>query len=280
MDGIRESNRLLPDRWAESSMVAYLLGQLPQDSAAELEDAFFADEELFAALRSVETELIHAYLRGGLTGARLQRFEEVYAGSTAGGRRLEAEREWFEAAKLVDEGKRTGGVELRDRWWRGFFSDGSAAMKFAAVLVCLAGALVFGWLVHRVAGIEAEVRGLRAGLSAPASAPQLVASFVLAPGLTRGEGAQKRIVLPGNAGQVRFELELEGVPRHDAYHAVLQVVDGYEVWSGRVSSEGSTVSAIMPASVLSRNDYKLTLEGTGPHAEAVSPSYLFSVVGR
>lgn len=270
-----------PDRRDETSMVAYLLGQLPEDEAAELESSFFLDEGLFAALCSVEAELIHAYLRGELTGPRLRRFEEVYSGSTPRGRRLAAEREWFEAAKLVSGEKRTGGAVTRTRWWRGFFSTDGAAPKFAMVSASLIAALVFGWLAHRIIGVEAALSSMRADLAARGGTPQRVASFVLTPGQTRGDSAPKRILLPGNTALVRFELQLDGPAKQQAYTATLRAVDGYEVWSGSVFPEKGTMTATLPAGVLVRNDYKLTLEARGAHAAvADAPSYVFSVVGR
>src|SRR5580658_3828550 len=138
MDGIRELEDLPPDGWDEPSMIAYLLAQLPPDAAADLEAALFRDERLFTELCCVETELIHVYLRGELTGPHLQRFKEVYSSEPARARRLATEREWFEAAKLIEKGQRTGADSGR-RWpWR-FWKTGGF-LRFAAVSAFLAAA--------------------------------------------------------------------------------------------------------------------------------------------
>ena len=88
-------------------------------------------------------------------------------------------------------------------------------------------------------------------------------------------------MLPAGAAQVRFDLELDGPARQDAYNAILQAVDGYEVWSGRAIRSDGGLSAIVPAGVLTRNDYKLTLEAVGRNGKVeTQPSYLFSVMTR
>jgi hypothetical protein len=257
-------------------MIAYLLGLLPQDAAAALEASFFTDERLFADLCLAETGLIHAYLRGELAGSRLERFEEVYSGAGPRARRLAVEREWFEAAKLVDK-KRAA----THNWPLPKFFRPGGALRFAVVAAFLLLILDTFWLVRRIAGIERAVRAVRSDVAGRLTERPPLAAFVLTPGLTRGASAPKRLLLPAGAAQVHFDLELDGPARQDAYNATLQVVDGYEVWSGRAIRSDGGLSAIVPASVLTRNDYKLTLEAVGQNGKAeAQPSYLFSVMSR
>ncbi|MGA2739011.1 MAG: hypothetical protein ABSG65_16355 [Bryobacteraceae bacterium] len=267
---------MAPDGRDEPSMIAYLLGLLPQDAAAALEASFFTDERLFDDLCLAETELIHAYLRGEFTGPRLKRFEEVYSSTTARARRLAAEREWFEAAKLVAK----NGAATHNWLFRKLFRTGRL-LNFAVVFAFLILVLDTLWLVHRITGIELAVRTVRSDLAMRFAERQPLASFVLTPGLTRGASAPKRLQLPAGAAQVRFELQVDGPAKQDAASAILQVVDGYEVWSGRVLRTEGGLSVVVPTSVLTRNDYKLTLGTLGQDGKAeTAPSYLFSVTGR
>jgi hypothetical protein len=185
MDGIRESNRLLPDRWAESSMVAYLLGQLPQDSAAELEDAFFADEELFAALRSVETELIHAYLRGDY--GQVRAFQKSTRDTQPAGQKVRG-RMCRESEPAVSSRPLVAWFFLRP-----------AAMKFA-LLACRPGRW-FRLLFIALRESRPRVRGLQRFVGARA-ASTCRARLALIDRVRAPETA-----VPGNAGQaLRIEL--------------------------------------------------------------------------
>ena len=59
-------------------LVRYLLGLLPDEVTERIDEASIADDEVAARLRIVETDLIDSYVRGQLTGARLERFESYY----------------------------------------------------------------------------------------------------------------------------------------------------------------------------------------------------------
>ena len=59
---------------------------------------------MFSAISAVETELIHEYLRGGLSGSLREQFESAYLADASRAQRVAAEWEWFEAARLVRRG--------------------------------------------------------------------------------------------------------------------------------------------------------------------------------
>jgi anti-sigma factor RsiW len=66
------------DHISNESMKAYLLGQLPEDQAAVLEEKYFTNREFFLQVQSAETALISDYLDGNLPSAEKQRFESRY----------------------------------------------------------------------------------------------------------------------------------------------------------------------------------------------------------
>ena len=51
----------------DSTLRAYLLGQLPADDAARLEEQVLQDEEAFELLRSIEDDLFDEHARNGLS---------------------------------------------------------------------------------------------------------------------------------------------------------------------------------------------------------------------
>jgi hypothetical protein len=62
-------------------LVRYLLGLLLEEDAERLDAASIADDDVAAALRTAEDDLVDAYVRGLLTGETLERFESFYLAS-------------------------------------------------------------------------------------------------------------------------------------------------------------------------------------------------------
>jgi hypothetical protein len=65
----------------DQQLVRYLLGLLPEDDVERLDEMSIADDEVAWRLRTVENDLVDAYLRGTLTGEMHERFESVYLAS-------------------------------------------------------------------------------------------------------------------------------------------------------------------------------------------------------
>jgi len=87
------------DHISNESMRSYLLGQLPDDQAAVLEEEYFSNREVFLKIQSVETALIADYLDGGLSFAEKQRFESRYLQTPLLKKKVEAVRQQRNAVK-------------------------------------------------------------------------------------------------------------------------------------------------------------------------------------
>jgi hypothetical protein len=165
-------------------MKAYLLGQLPEDQAAVLEEEYFTNREFFLQMQSAETALISDYLDGSLSSAEKQRFESRYLQVPLLQRRLE------EVRRLRAVPPSAARASLRPPL--------RLAFGTATVLV-----LVLGIWLYR---------------SRPANPPgggpmqaqvQSVAVVRLAPGLIKGPGAQQaQFDPPGNGHAINLVLEL------------------------------------------------------------------------
>ena len=59
----------------------YLLGLLPDEDAERLDEMSISDDEVAGRLRVVENDLVDAYVRGTLSGEKLERFESFYLSS-------------------------------------------------------------------------------------------------------------------------------------------------------------------------------------------------------
>jgi hypothetical protein len=109
-------------------------------------------------------------------------------------------------------------------------------------------------------------------------------SFILTPGLLRDTDGMKHLPLPPTASQVRLQLKLQRPVSYPRYRAVLQTLDGVELWSRNLAragaiAPGQTVVASLPAKHLPPGDYILALKGqtTDGKVEEID-DYYFSIV--
>jgi hypothetical protein len=260
-------------------MIGYLLGDLPEEAAEELESACFSDDSLFAALCAVERELIHAYLRDSLTGPRRERFEAAYLHSPARARRLAAEREWFEAARLMSSTKRRGAAGSLSEAVRKLLRGGGPVLRFALLSAPVVAIVAFGWLAFRSARIEHEFQEIRADAEARTAQSQPLLAFVLTPGSTRGAAGPQRLAIPTAAARVELDLYLGDTQRLPAYQATLLTADDAQVWSSLSAPTGNEVKVLVPTAALPRQDYKLLLQAPGASGSTVA-SYVFGVERR
>jgi hypothetical protein len=101
-------------------------------------------------------------------------------------------------------------------------------------------------------------------------------SFVLMPGLTRDAEGPKPLVIPPDAGSVRFQLDLKSKGVFKSYRAEVQTVEGQQVWSQDVPTPTLTI----PARVLPRGDYVIALKGISAGAELEYAGEFYFTVSR
>src|SRR5215472_4164594 len=65
----------------DRQLIRYLLGMLSDRDAERLDEQSIVDDEMVSRLRSVENDLVDAYVRGTLQGELLERFESYYHAS-------------------------------------------------------------------------------------------------------------------------------------------------------------------------------------------------------
>src|SRR5512133_1807767 len=102
----------------EALIARYLLGELPEEQQAEIEDRAFADKQYLASITAVENDLIDEYVRNELRGVERQRFEKQFLASAERRKRVEFARA---LANVVDEQtvtKKTVVYETKSWSWR------------------------------------------------------------------------------------------------------------------------------------------------------------------
>jgi hypothetical protein len=260
------------DRPDHDTIVRYVLGTLPEEEQARLEEEFFRDDACFEHVLAVEDDLLHEYAQGGLSEDERGRLVERLVRTPAGQQRLARARALLDA---LQEGRRTSAP--RARWLP------------AAAAVLVAGGV--GWLVAGRpsvdrAGVDPTPSPLGAGpapngpspvVSTPSAAS--VAALALAPGLSRAEAAPRRVTLSGSVAMLRLALAVPDHGRHTDYRAVLLTAEGPQAWSGTGSrTSPGTVTVEVPAVRLAEGDYELILTATDGARRDEVASYSFGVL--
>ena len=81
----------------EDACARYLLGELSEQEQTDLEEAYFADDNLFERFLVVKDALVDAYARGDLTGHKRERFEQHFLASEPRQQRVEEARGFIRA---------------------------------------------------------------------------------------------------------------------------------------------------------------------------------------
>ncbi len=272
----------MPEPWDQITLRDYLLGKLSPAEAETLENAYITDDGLFEDLRTAERELVHSYLRNSLPDPLRRDFEAVYLTNPVRRRRLETEREWFEAVRLsAAAAAAQAGFWAR---WTDWLTAGSAGRRSALVACAAFGLLLlFSVPVALWRRSAAPVPAPSAtAVVPPQTVEKVVAVFELIPAATRGSSAStQRLNIPPAAAEVRMRLALGTAAPAPEYRASLNVVgEKKPSWEGKAVLQEGAATVVLPAADLSRNDYVLKLEAAEPVKYPRSAlSYSFRVTG-
>lgn len=80
------------DTFSEELIVRYLLGDLPEEKLAEIEDRAFQDRQFLDEILATESDLIDEYVRGGLSDSRRRLFDSRFLASAERRRKVEFAR--------------------------------------------------------------------------------------------------------------------------------------------------------------------------------------------
>src|SRR5215212_1304020 len=137
----------------EAFIARYLLGELPEEEQARIEDRAFADRDYFAIITAVENDLIDGYVRQELSETERRQFENRFLASAERRKRVEFARTFasipLEAA-VVEPARRSVVAPAVPSWresLEAFIRGLNPAARFAmaaAMLLVLAGG---AWLL-------------------------------------------------------------------------------------------------------------------------------------
>ena len=268
----------------EDRLVRYLLGELPDEDALKVEDQYSKDDDFFELIQAVEDELLRDSVKGELAPELRRRVESRYRSSPDLIAKLKfAEGALAASAVLRSEDLHVPAVVTRSdekakaSFWD-LFRIRIPAIQFMAATVVI-GMAVFGLaertentiLKSNVAQLQRSLEQAKSShdqvLAKKVELSPLIATFVLSPGLTRGEGAPKPLVISADIGRVEFKLPLPSGIRYSGYRVVLQ-----KPLKGEISSEDLPPSALIDAG--------RALIASIPSASFTAGQYILYVKGR
>ena len=288
-------------------LTRYLLGLLPREQAERIDEAGIVDDAVAARLRTVEHDLVDAYVRGALSRELRAAFESHYMASTRRRKQVSWAETFLRAVDRTTEARAADSRASRHSWLMWSLSAAAAVLFVAAGgLVVQTGRLERGLgmaqeqrvaLERRARDLERQLTELRAaqaaveGLArvrrdAVAAAPLRPAIWLALLPQTRAIGAMPTLAIPSGAEAVGFDLRLESneLPQYQA--ALRDPAVNRIVWSGPwvpapSSGDPPAVEVVLPASVLQPQHYSLDLVGRRAGRKgAVVGSYAFEVVSR
>jgi anti-sigma factor RsiW len=267
----------------QETLRQYLLGRLPSDEFAPLEERLMTDSAFYEELLIVEDELIDQYLRGQQPAEERESFENHFLltaerqQKTRFARSLKNYLDGLEDAHseetIVDDQRDDAPVPapvpapVRRRFWSFLPENPIFAYPLTVALVLVVGAV--SWLA---------LKNLREPV-----APDRVLVVVLTPGVTRGTSDQyARVQIPSDVNMLQVQLVLPSV-EFQSYRAEL-TSERIAVWTTDglqldPASGNKSISFLIPVRLVKRDDYQVKLSGRHPNGtyEDVA-TYVFRVV--
>jgi anti-sigma-K factor RskA len=259
----------------EELMARYLLGRLPADERACVEEKFLSDKNYFEQLLAVEDAIMDEYVCGELSEDDRQQFEKFLLASDDQRQNLEFTRELIAS---ITEAKEAEAEDPHYKEWEkqsrtNLFPLPSLKvvwLRNAIALVLLAGAGAL--LLMRVAQqkspmvetvAESPAQGtsklsegrveednsnnrvatgnIRPGLTPAEHAPQAprstVASITLLPeSVLRSGGETRTVRLGAGVQRLIIHIRLKRKEDYEGYHAEIRTLEGRRVWNGGVKA--------------------------------------------
>ncbi len=249
----------------EQELIRYLLGdELSERVQARIESRYIKDDRYFDELERIEKRLTEDYAAERLPERERILFEKSPLSAGRRKRRLEVlqgmQRFFSQAQAKIDRPTAAPAPERQHKPRPGYWlAWGSAALGAAACA-----GLIFSELQLREELRSAQLAARTAASARPRTAAA-IPSFVLEPGIARGESAQRVIRYP----LVQLHLKIPELSNYSGFEAGLETPSGKLILKqNRLSSQSAGgvhfVPIEIPASVLSPGDYVLTLSGRTP----------------
>jgi len=287
----------------DRQLTRYVLGLLPDEEAERIDEQSIVDDEVAARLRSIENDLVDAYVCGTLEGDVLERFESWYLASPRRRDKVKFARQFLTAVDRLPAPAPTATTPA--------FRPVSQRRPFvwlatAAALLVACGVLLLQDVRLRRGLLDAQHDGAALDQRERELARQLGEQRVTAEALrkeldriragqplalvlrpqTRAAGLVSVIAVPSGLDAVAFELELEASDFPEYQVALKDPATSRVVWRSGVlrpvaSRRPPAIAVAVPAGLLKPQHYSFELSGRRLGAAFdVMGSYAFQMEAR
>ena len=287
----------------DRQLIRYVLGLLPDTEAELLDEQSIVDDEVAARLRSVENELVDAYVRGALDDEWLERFESWYLASPRRRDKVAFARQFLSAINRPPTNAATAPASVQGPLSR---RPSLIWLASAAMLLMACGFLFVqdvrlrrGLLdaQHDGAALDNREREMAQELGEQRRANDALKkeierlrtarppALVLRPE-TRAAAPVSDIAVPPGVDIVAFELDLEAGDFSQYQVALKDPATNRILWRSGVLTPTSSrrtpaVAVAVPANLLKPQHYSFELSGRTPgSAFTVVGSYAFQMEAR
>jgi hypothetical protein len=255
----------------------YLLGSLPEDQLADVEERLLTDHEFYEELLIVEDELVDEYLHGELPTVDRTSFESHFVSAPEHKEKVRFARtlrKYVSAESIARSEKDSATADLeapgvpsysRKPRLFGFLPTQNPMWGYAMSAAMILIVVGFTWVVWQNA---LSPRG-----------PGKVLAAVLTPGLTRGEGeGTNTITIPAGTDTIRLQLLLPE-NRYPTYHATLLDSESRPVITNgnlKPDSVNGQPAVMFDVDANLQGDYRVKLSGVNPNGniEALNSYFL------
>ena len=257
----------------------FLLGKVNEEERQQIESLFLTDPQLKERVLGVEQDLIEDYLEGALSADDADRFVSRYAQTPEQRRKLRITKSIKDWAMAAAAQPQPATVTYWHRLRQRFRSKPAFVIPLVvtALVVIVVAAI---WLSRRAehSAIEQEL----AQLNAPSNVQELPVSLELSPVTPRGIESQS-LNLRAQRGVVVLRLVWIQTEKYPSYQASIRRVGDNKfdtVGNLQPENDGRAIRIKLPAHLLSRGTYQITLTGLAPDG-STSPTaeYTFNVSG-
>ena len=260
----------------------YLLGRMPEEELAALDELLVTDGQFYEELLIVEDELIDEYLSNELSPDERksfetyflltpQRREQLHFANTFHNYLISKESE-SESDHSAEEFQ-THSADVpkpppKKAWYSSFLPIKNPALAYSFMAAMVLIVVGLSWLALR---------------NPATPEPGTVYIATLTPGSTRSLSASNKIIIPAGTGTLELRLELLS-NNYASYSVELLGEDRSTVWRAdklQLRSESGTqfVVARVPARLFPAGDYQLKLRAVNSAGKLEDlPSYSFRVV--
>jgi len=290
----------------DRQLIRYILGLLPDNDAERLDEQSIVDDELAARLRSVENDLVDAYVCGTLESQWLERFESWYLASPRRRDKVAFARQFLNAIDRLPTHAATAAISVTALPGPVSRRPPFIWLASAAVLLLVCGLLLLQDVRLRRGLLDAQQDGSALDKRGRELARQLGEQHVTTDALrnelerlrtvqplalvlrpqTRAALAAPVIAVPAGLDTVAFELELEASDFSRYEVALKDFATNRQLWRSGIltpvpSRRPPALFVAVPARLLRPQHYSLELAGGSSGAAfTVVGSYAFQMTAR